>query len=29
MKYGLNKINISIFTQQGGWVGDEGVEFYP
>jgi hypothetical protein len=29
MKYGLNKINISVFAQQVRWFGGEGVEFYP
>jgi hypothetical protein len=26
MKYGLNKINIRLFTQQVGWLGDDRVE---
>jgi hypothetical protein len=29
MKYGLNKINIILFTQQMGWLGGKGVEFHP
>jgi hypothetical protein len=29
MKYGLNKINIRLFTQQVGWLGDNGIEFHP
>jgi hypothetical protein len=28
MNYGLNKINIKLFTQQGGWFGGKGVELY-
>ncbi len=29
MKYGLNKINIRLFTQQVGWLGGKKVEFHP
>jgi hypothetical protein len=29
MKYGLNIINIKIFTQQMGWLGYKGIEFHP
>jgi hypothetical protein len=29
MKYGLNKINIKLFTQQLRWVGGKKVEFHP
>jgi hypothetical protein len=29
MKYGLNKINITLFTQQVGLFGDKKVEFHP
>ncbi len=28
MKYGLNKINTKLFTQQVGWHGGKGVEFH-
>jgi len=29
MKYGLNKINTRLFTQQAGWFGGKGVQFHP
>ncbi len=29
MKYGLNKINIKLFTQQAAWVGGKGVKLHP
>jgi hypothetical protein len=30
MKYGLNRINIRLFTQQVGWqLGGKGVELHP
>jgi len=29
LKYGLNIINIKIFTQQMGWLGCQGIEFHP
>jgi hypothetical protein len=29
MKYGLNRTNIKLFTQQMGWLGDKGIEFHP
>jgi len=29
MKYGLNKINIKLFTQQVGWLGDKWIQFHP
>jgi len=29
MKYGLNKINIRLFTQQVGRLGDKGIELHP
>jgi len=29
MKYGLNKINIRLFTQQVGYLGGKGVELHP
>jgi hypothetical protein len=29
MKYGVNKINIILFTQQVGWLGGKGVELHP
>jgi hypothetical protein len=28
MKYGLNKINTKLFTQQMGWLGGKGIEFH-
>jgi hypothetical protein len=28
MKYGLNRINIRLFTQQARWLGGKGVEFH-
>jgi hypothetical protein len=28
MKYGLNKINIKLLTQQMGWLGGKGVKFH-
>jgi hypothetical protein len=29
MKYGLNKINTRLFTQQVGWFGCKGIEHNP
>jgi hypothetical protein len=29
MKYGLNKINIILFTQQVGWLDGKGIQFHP
>jgi hypothetical protein len=29
MKYGLNKINTKLFTQQMGWLGGKRIEFHP
>jgi hypothetical protein len=29
MKYGLNKINIKLFSQQVGCLGGEGIQFHP
>jgi hypothetical protein len=29
MKYGLNRINIKLFTQQVRWLGGKGVKFHP
>jgi hypothetical protein len=29
MKYGLNKINIRLFTQQVRWLGGKGIELHP
>jgi hypothetical protein len=26
MKYGLNKINLKLFTQQAGWLGGKGIQ---
>jgi hypothetical protein len=28
MKYGLNKINIRLFTKQVWWLGEKGVELH-
>ncbi len=28
MKYGLNRINIRLFTQEMGWLGGKGVQFH-
>jgi hypothetical protein len=28
MEYGLNKINIKLFTQEVGWLGGKGIELY-
>jgi len=29
MKYGLNRINITLSTQKVGWLGGKGVELHP
>jgi hypothetical protein len=29
MKYGLNRMNTKLFTQQVGWCGGNWVEFHP
>jgi hypothetical protein len=29
MKYGLNRINIRLFTQQVGWFNGKGFELHP
>jgi hypothetical protein len=29
MKYGLNKINITLFTQQAGWLGGKRIKLHP
>jgi hypothetical protein len=29
MKYGFNRINIRLFTQQVRWLGGKEVEFHP
>jgi hypothetical protein len=29
MKYGVNKINIKLFTQQVWWLDDKGIELHP
>jgi hypothetical protein len=29
MEYGLNGINIRLFTQKVGWHGGKGVQFHP
>jgi hypothetical protein len=29
MKYGVNKINIRLFTQQLGWLDGKAVELHP
>jgi hypothetical protein len=28
MKYGVNRINIKLFTEQVGWLGGKAVEFH-
>jgi hypothetical protein len=29
MKYGVNKINTNLFTQQMGWLSGKGIQFHP
>jgi hypothetical protein len=29
MKYGLNKINTKLFTEQVKWLGGKGIQFHP
>jgi hypothetical protein len=29
IEYGVNRINVRLFTQQVGWLGGKGVELHP